>query len=246
MQRTEWSRRWLHQSRRLRSSRSAASSKGSPLAIELAAAWTRVLSCDAIAAELRRGTELLQTADAAHPSRHASIDVVFEQSWRLLNEIERAALSRLSVFVGGFSQEAARAVASTTLPVIGSLADKSLLRKEQARLYLHPLVQQMAAARLGDSPVEHATQAAHAAYFHRLLGQLHSPAGAGERTALRTIDLEFENCRRAWTWSLEHGPVDVVRRSSGTLLDYCDYRGRFEEGLALLNAGCAIADRASR
>ena len=235
MQLTEWNRRWLQSVEAASIVDICRQLEGLPLAIELAAAWTRVLSCDAIAAELRRGTELLQTADAAHPSRHASIDVVFEQSWRLLNEIERAALSRLSVFVGGFSQEAARAVASTTLPVIGSLADKSLLRKEQARLYLHPLVQQMAAARLADGPALQATQAAHAAYFHRLLGQLHSPAGAGERTALKTIDLEFENCRRAWTWSLEHGPVDAIRRSSGTLLDYCDYRGRFEEGLGLLS-----------
>ena len=80
--------------------------EGLPLALELAAAWTRVLSCDAIAAELRQGTELLHAADAAHPARHASIDVVFDQSWRLLSPIERDSLSRLSVFHGGFSAEA--------------------------------------------------------------------------------------------------------------------------------------------
>ena len=208
--------------------------EGLPLAIELAAAWTRVLSCDAIAAELRHGTELLHAVDAAQPSRHASIDVVFDQSWRLLSEAERDALSRLSVFVGGFAQEAARSVASATLPVIGALADKSLLRKEQTRLYLHPLVQQMAAARLSERTPGQTTQAAHAAYFHRLLAQLHSATSAGERNALKTIDLEFENCRRAWGWSIEHGPVEAVRRSSETLLDYCDFRGRFEDGLMLL------------
>ncbi len=207
---------------------------GLPLALELAAAWTRVLSCDAIAAELRQGTELLHAVDAAHPARHASIEVVFDQSWRLLRPVECDALARLSVFHGGFSPEAARSVASSSLPVIGALADKSLLRKERTRLYLHPLVQKLAAARLGDGPAHAATQAAHAAYFHQLLAQLRSAAAAGERAALQTIDLELENCRRAWTWSIEHDHAEALGRSSATLLDYCDYRGRFEEGLAWL------------
>jgi tetratricopeptide (TPR) repeat protein len=209
--------------------------EGLPLALELAAAWTRVLSCDAIATELRQGTELLHAVDAAHPARHASIDVVFDQSWRLLSQIERDALSRLSVFHGGFSAEAARAIAGASLPVLGALADKSLLRKEGPRIFLHPLVQQLAAARL-DDPVQAATRAAHAAYFHRLLAQLRPLAEAGDRVALQTIDVEFENCRRAWAWSIAEAQADALRLSSKTLLEYCDHRGRSEDGLALLRA----------
>ena len=79
--------------------------EGLPLALEFAAAWTRVLSCEAIAAELRQGSTLLRDAAAAHPARHASIDVVFDDSWRRLSGPERGALSRLSVFRGGFSPE---------------------------------------------------------------------------------------------------------------------------------------------
>jgi predicted ATPase/DNA-binding SARP family transcriptional activator len=209
--------------------------EGLPLALELAAAWTRVLSCDAIATELRQGTELLHAVDAAHPARHASIDVVFDQSWRLLSQIERDALSRLSVFHGGFSAEAARAIAGASLPVLGALADKSLLRKEGPR-FLHPLVQQLAAARLDDDPVQAATRAAHAAYFHRLLAQLRPLAEAGDRVALQTIDVEFENCRRAWAWSIAEAQADALRLSSKTLLEYCDHRGRSEDGLVLLRA----------
>ena len=210
--------------------------EGLPLALELAAAWTRVLSCDAIATELRQGTELLHAVDAAHPARHASIDVVFDQSWRLLSQIERDALSRLSVFQGGFSAEAARAIAGASLPVLGALADKSLLRKEGPRIFLHPLVQQLAAARLDDNPVQAATREAHAAYFHRLLAQLRPLAQAGDRVALQTIDVEFENCRRAWAWSIAEAQADALRLSSNTLLEYCDHRGRSEDGLALLRA----------
>ena len=209
---------------------------GMPLALELAAAWTRVLSCDAIAAELRQGTELLHAVDAAHPARHASIEVVFDQSWQLLSEKERDALSRLSVFRGGFSAEAARAIADVALPVLGALADKSLLRKDGKRIFMHPLVQQLAASRLGDGSAFEQTQAAHAAYFHQLLSQLRPAVNAGERYAMQIVDVEFENCRRAWGWSIKHLQADALRRSSGVLLDYLDHRGRFEEGLALLRA----------
>ena len=213
---------------------------GLPLALELAAAWTRVLSCDAIAAELRQGTELLHAVDAAHPARHASIDVVFDQSWQLLSEKERDALSRLSVFRGGFSAEAARAIADIALPVLGALADKSLLRKDGKRILMHPLVQQLAATRL-EGPAFEQTQAAHAAYFHQLLSQLRPAVNAGERYAMQIVDVEFENCRRAWTWSIKHLQADALRRSSGILLDYLDHRGRFEEGLALLRAALESA-----
>src|SRR5213078_1805073 len=79
--------------------------EGLPLAIELAAAWVRVLSCRAIAEELRHGTELLRAADSRQPPRHASIQTVFDNSWRRLSPVEREALARLSVFHGGFSIE---------------------------------------------------------------------------------------------------------------------------------------------
>ena len=209
---------------------------GLPLALELAAAWTRVLSCDAIAAELRQGTELLRAADAAHPARHASIEVVFEQSWQLLSEKERDALSRLSVFRGGFSPEAARAIADIALPVLGALTDKSLLRKDGKRIFMHPLVQQLAATRLGDGLAFEQTQAAHGAFFHRLLEQMKRAVGVSDRAALQTIEIEFENCRRAWNWATAHKQAEALSRSADTVLNYCDHRGRFEEGLLLFRA----------
>src|SRR5262249_40915451 len=95
--------------------------EGLPLALELAAGWTRVVSCREIAAELRQGAELLRAVDSAHVARHASIEAVFDQSWRLLSDAERSALTRLSVFRGGFTAEAARDVAAASLPVLGAL-----------------------------------------------------------------------------------------------------------------------------
>jgi len=208
--------------------------EGLPLALQLAAAWTRVLSCDAIAAELHRGSELLRTTDAAHPARHASIELVFEQSWRLLSAIERDALSRLSVFHGGFSAEAARAIAGASLPVLGALADKSLLRKDGARIFIHPLVQQLAALRLGDGEARAATERAHAVYFHRQLAQRRRNVESGDRDALQWMDAEFENCRAAWRWSVVHQSTDALIKSTPTLLHFSDHIGCFEEGLSFL------------
>jgi predicted ATPase/DNA-binding SARP family transcriptional activator len=210
--------------------------EGLPLALELAAAWTRVLSCDAIAADLRHGTELLRAVDATHAPRHASIEFVFDQSWRLLTAIERDVLARLSVFRGGFSVEAARAVAGASLPVLGALADKSLLRKDDARIFLHPLVLQMSALRLGEGQVRASTEAAHARYFHRLLAQRRRGFETGDREALQQVASEFENCRIAWHWSVAHEALDLLATSAPSLLRYCDERGQFEEGLVLLTA----------
>ena len=206
--------------------------EGLPLALELAAGWTRALSCEAIAEELRRGTELLKAVDGAQSARHASFEVVFDQSWRLLRPAERDALARLSVFHGGFSPEAARAVCGASLPVLGALVDKSLLRKEGSRLHLHPLVQQLAAERLGDES-RAAVRSAHAAHFANLLVQWSSATEEGDPRVLRTIDEDYANCGEAWRHAIAHGHAERLARCAPTLHDYFDHRARFEEGLAL-------------
>jgi len=212
--------------------------EGLPLALELAAGWTRVLSCEAIAEELRHGTELLSAVDGAQPVRHSSFEVVFDQSWRLLGDPEREVLARLAVFRGGFALEAARAIAGASLPVLGALADKSLLRKEGSRLQLHPLVQQLASARL-DEARRAEVHDAHAAYFSNLLAQWAQAAEEGDRRALEAIDADYANCCEAWRHGIAQGAVERLGRCAPTLHDYFDHRARFEEGLALM---CDAAD----
>lgn len=210
---------------------------GLPLALEMAAAWTRMLSCDAIAHELRESTALLRTSDAsaggAADARHTSIEQVFDPSWRRLTPPEREALSALSVFQGGFSPEAARAVTGSAWPVLAALADKSLLRKEGARLSLHPLVQQLAGARL-DAAAHHAAREAHARYFRHLLLQRRAAVKHGDRQALAAVDTDMENCRRAWQWALRQGDAGALHDIGEVLQRHLDARGRYEECLALL------------
>ncbi|HSV71863.1 MAG TPA: tetratricopeptide repeat protein [Methylibium sp.] len=212
---------------------------GLPLALELAAAWTRVLPCDAIAAELRQGSELLRSADASRPARQASFEAVFESSWRLLSDVEREALARLAVFRGGFSADAARAVAAAPLPVLGALADKSLLHRQGARSALHPLVQQLAGERLGAA--REAAEAAHAQHFLRLLAQRRRPAENAEPASLQWLEAEFENCKAAWHAAVARGRWAALDAAAWALLHYADHRGHFGEALALLRAAIAAA-----
>ncbi len=101
------------------------------------------------------------------------------------------------MFRGGFSAEAARAVAAP-LPVLGALLDKSLLRKDESRFFLHPLLQRLAAERLADGAARADAETAHAQFFHRLLAQMRRPVDDGDREALRALDVEFDNGRAAW------------------------------------------------
>jgi len=208
--------------------------QGLPLALELAAAWTRVLSCEDIANELREGTELLHATDASQPSRHASIDIVFRHSWQLLGDAERAALARLAVFRGGFTAQAARAVGAVPLPVLAALADKSLVRKDESRCFLHPLVHQFARARLEQEYDATTTKAAHCRYFlRRLVESMHRVRQADPPT-LRELDADFDNIRAAWRVAVKDGLAADLGRAAYSLMTYCEHRGQQLEGLALL------------
>ena len=214
---------------------------GLPLALELAATWTRVLSCAAIAAELRAGTELWHAADASRPARHASMQVVFDQSWRLLAPQERETLARLTVFQGGFGIEAARAVTGAHLPVLAALADKSLLRKDGPRASLHPLVHQLGAQRLADADAER-TRDAHARYFARLVAESRHAINVADAEAMRTMLADFENCRAAWRWHVAKRRLEPLARCVATLVHFCDHHARIDDGLAMLREALDACD----
>lgn len=215
--------------------------EGLPLALELAASWTRVLSCRDIAAELAHSAELLQATDPSRPERHASLEAVFEQSWQLLGDRERQALAQLAVFRGGFTPAAARAVGAIALPVLAALVDKSLLRKDDARCHLHPLVQRFALARLEQVFDADATFAAHARYFLRRLADARQRVSHADREMLRELDAEFDNLHAAWRFAVQDGQADDLMRASYGLMSYCDHRGRRLEGFELLSEALANA-----
>ncbi len=75
--------------------------EGMPLAIELASAWVRLLSCEEIAQEIEKNLDLLATYPRDEPARYRGLRAVFEHSWKLLSQEEREVFKKLSVFQGG-------------------------------------------------------------------------------------------------------------------------------------------------
>jgi len=135
---------------------------GVPLAIELAAAWARVLSVAQIADRLADRFHLLTVADAAAPPRQRTLRATIDWSYELLTSCERLMLRRLSVFAGWSLDMAEEVCADGELPadhvldLITALVDKSLAVVEpealgQARYRLLDTIREYAAERLAES-----------------------------------------------------------------------------------------------
>ena len=198
---------------------------GLPLGIELAASWLRVLSCADLSSELQRSLDFLEHRQAASGDRHASLRAVFEQSWRLLEPHEQAALMHLTAFRGSFTRDAAHTVADASLGVLSALVDKSLLRAYPSGRYdLHELVRQLAAERLSADPeAESALLDRHAAYYGVFVDdQAHAIKGDRQLEGLNAMSVEIDNVRAAFLHA-------VRRQASDLLLNMIEGLGRFYE-----------------
>jgi predicted ATPase/transcriptional regulator with XRE-family HTH domain len=221
--------------------------EGMPLAIELAAAWTHLLSCREIAWELEQGLDILATALRDVPDRHRSMRAVFDHSWKLLSLAEKESLKRLSLFQGGFGRQAAREVAGATLPLLSALASKSLVRRAaDGRYSLHELVRQYAAGRLAEDPEgEAAARGQHSVYYTDLAARLEGDLrGARQLEALAEMDMEIENVRAAWQWAVRQGQLAATRKPIRAFWSFYDIRGRFQEAEAGFGWAADELDRA--
>jgi predicted ATPase/DNA-binding CsgD family transcriptional regulator len=201
--------------------------RGIPLAIELAASWLRTLTCEEIAQELRADTDLLTTPLHDLPERHQSIRRVFQHSWKLLDEKDRKILRALSVFRGGFTSSALRAVTGASLTALAHLIDHSLVQVTGTGRYdLHPLISQYLQEQLLTSGELAFTSAAHAAYYAEFL-QVRRPdlMGGRQLEALNEIQVEFENVSAAWMWLIDQQDYTNLEKAWEPLVLYSGVRG---------------------
>ena len=184
--------------------------QGLPLGIELAASWTKVLSCQDIATQLD-DADFLSTLASNVSERHQSLRHVFEGSWQLLNSEERRALAQLSVFRGGFTKEAAKEVAGTSLLMLARLTDKSLLRVDGLRYDQHALLHSFAEEKLGEHAEENiVTRTAHANYFLTFAEKAETHLKTGEQKVwLPKLEQELSNLRSAFKWFLASRETEV-------------------------------------
>jgi tetratricopeptide (TPR) repeat protein len=180
---------------------------GLPLAIELAAAWARLLPCSEIAAEIARGLDFLAANQRNLPERHRSMRAVFDYSWRLLAVEERRVLAALAVLQGPFDREAAAAVAGASLPLLLALAARSLVqRADGGRFVLHELVRQYAHEQLAASDLWAAVRDRHLTHFAGLAAAARDGLyGAEQRQWLQRLEREHDNLRGALEWAFAPG-----------------------------------------
>lgn len=211
--------------------------EGSPLAIELAAAWVRALTVEEIVAEVSRNIDFLTATNRGLPARHRSLRAVFEHSWALLNAEEQTVLPRLAQFRGGFDRAAAREIAGATLPMLAALIDKSMVRMAPTtsgtvRYELHELLGQYLRDKLADADETALIAARHADYFCRLAEMINPNLYAPEATSWQqALELEQGNTRAALHWSLSAGQApELGLRLAGSLGRFWYLSGRWKEG----------------
>lgn len=210
---------------------------GSPLGLELAAPWLRVLSVRDLADELDRGLALLEEGRPGTPDRQRGLRAAFEHSWALLSDADREALRKLSVFRGGFRRQIAVEVTGVALPTLARLVDASLLKvSDSGRYDRHPFLYTFTEEKLADDPVERdQVRARHGRATLRLLAGLYPDVmeGAGAATAMDRIEEEEANIIAAWDWAVEAGAWDQLLAAQPCVAAYAEFRARYHYGHAL-------------
>jgi predicted ATPase/DNA-binding SARP family transcriptional activator len=233
---------------------------GLPLAIELAAARVRLLPPHTMLSRLGSRLQLLTGGAQDLPERQQTLRRAIDWSYDLLHESEKALFRRLSVFVGGCTLEAAQAICGyvgmeeqagpdtvpgalhrtpiDVLDGLGSLMDKSLLRREEAtrpaggemvrdagggepRLMMLETIREYGDERLRDSGETAAVRQQHAEYFLVLV-----EAGALKER----VESEQGNLRAALAWFMESGQVEQALRVEVVLFEFWRRRGLWTEG----------------
>ena len=224
---------------------------GLPLAIELAAARVKVLTPTAMLARLDRPLALLVGGRRDLPPRQQTIRATIAWSYDLLSPPEQRLLRRLSVFVGGWTLEAAEAVADligapstdpqlvlgiAVLDGLASLVDKSLVSQRElpggeARFEMQETVRGFADERLSGAVDEGAVRDCHAAFAVALAEQAKPHLASAELARwLGRLDREDGNLRAALRWLRERGDAEPALRLVTALRLFWFIRGRLAEG----------------
>jgi predicted ATPase/DNA-binding SARP family transcriptional activator len=214
---------------------------GLPLAIELAAARSKVLSPPAILDRLERQLDLLTAGPRDAPARQRTLRGAIGWSYDLLDEEDRTLFAELGVFVGGWTLEAAEAVAGLrALDGIAALADQSLVTRDGDRFEMYEsirayaLEQLTAAGGLDGARRRHAR--AFAAFTEQAEGGIKGPSQADW---FRRIDADAENLRAATSWAIADGDADTALQLAGGLIRFWAARGALTERRGLLATALA-------
>lgn len=228
---------------------------GLPLAIELAAAYCKILPPHAIRQKLTSRLNLLTLGASDLPRRQQTLRGAISWSHDLLSAQQEALFRRVSVFVGGWTLEAVEGVCNLpdeadvgTIQGVVALLDRSLLEREdgaggQPRFSMLQTIREYAQEQLNKSSEVQLMQRQHARYFLAFAESAEPHLKGPERDLwLQRLELEHDNFRTALTWCM-HTPeaADLGLRLAGALHWFWYFRGYLPEGREWLEGALARA-----
>jgi predicted ATPase/class 3 adenylate cyclase len=216
---------------------------GLPLAIELAAARIKIFSPETMLARLEASLPLLGGGSVDLPARQRTLRGAIDWSYQLLGAGEQALFRRLSVFSGGWTVDAAEAVAildpGTDLDMLdglGALVDQSLVRPPadgpgEPRFDMLQLIREYAAERLAETDEATVVARRHAEWVLAQV-EIAGPAldaGSGIEW-LDRLAAEHDNVRAALRWSVENHEPEIGLRIATSMWRFWQQRGHLGEG----------------
>jgi predicted ATPase/DNA-binding SARP family transcriptional activator len=204
-----------------------------PLAVELAAARTKLLPPQAMLALLDERLDLLSRGARDLPERHRALRDTVAWSYDLLGTEEKQLFACLAVFGGGFTLESAVAVCDASLDGVATLIDDSLLERDGERLRMLETIREYALEQLDADEDAEFVRRRHAEHFLKLA---ESEPVAEQAAWLARIDAERDNFRSALNWCLELGEASLALRIAAALWEYWWVRGHLAEGRGWLGA----------
>jgi predicted ATPase/class 3 adenylate cyclase len=209
-----------------------------PLAIELAAARINVLSPDAMLARLSDRLKLLTGGARDQPARHRTLRDTLGWSHDLLTGAERELFSCLSVFAGQFGLDAIEAVCDADLDVLGSLVDRSLVRRDGERFEMLSTIREYAVERLEERADASAMRERHAGFFEAVAERAYSERHRLSGAMADVLALDHDDLREALDW-LSRTDARRFGRLAGHLGWFWHVHSHFAEGRARVDAALA-------
>jgi predicted ATPase/class 3 adenylate cyclase len=225
---------------------------GLPLAIELAATRTKVLTPEQMLPRLQQRLSILTSGARTLPERQRTLRGAIAWSHDLLDTPERGLFARLSVFAGGWTIESAEAVCNPgelgldALDGLTSLVDQSLVRRTDAadgqpRFWMLETLREFASEQLAAGGELGLVRRRHGEHFLGLAVEAEPHLTADDQRAwLDRLDLEQANLRSALRWAVDAGEADRAQQAAGALWRFWQQRGYLAEGRRWLDELLAL------
>jgi predicted ATPase/class 3 adenylate cyclase len=219
---------------------------GLPLAVELAAARTKLLAPERLLERLDSALTLLTVGARDAPERQRTLRATIEWSYELLDPPARELFARLSVFSGTFPLDAAEEVCGAELDDLGTLVDYSLVKPiGDDRFFILETIRQYALEKLRERSEEDELRRRHAEFFSELAEQAYRHRFDSEAEWSGRLDTDHDDLRAAIDWRAKDDP-DRTLELAGALGWFWLSRGLLQEGRGRLAAALAASGTTGR